>query len=141
MYKIIYFSSAIKLLDEDQINLLLVKAHHYNFENGITGVLLYLEGDFLQVLEGKKADVVVLFDKIKKDSRHRLIITIFEQKISKRQFPEWTMGFHSSTYEKLRSIRGLEQLEKRDLININDKTALNFLNKFIKSHKGEISFW
>ncbi|WP_310381268.1 BLUF domain-containing protein [Flavobacterium sp.] len=141
MYKIIYFSSATKLLDEVEINSLLVKAHHYNFEKGITGVLLYLEGDFLQVLEGKKADVVILFDKIKKDSRHQLIITIFEQKISKRQFPDWTMGFHSSTYEKLRRIKGLETIEKRNLVNINDKSVLTFLNKFIKSHKEAISFW
>ena len=83
----------------------------------------------------------MLFDKIKKDARHRLIITIFEQKILKRQFPEWTMGFHSSTYEKLRSIKGLESIEKRDLVNSNDKAVLTFLDKFIKSHKGEISFW
>ena len=141
MHKIIYFSSATKPLNEEEINLLLAKAHHYNLEKGITGVLLYLEGDFLQVLEGRKIDVVHLFNKIKKDSRHKLIITIFDNEINKRQFPEWSMGFHSSTYEKLRNIKGLEQLEKRDLVNINDKAALTFLNIFIKSHKGEISFW
>ena len=141
MHKIIYFSSATKPLKEEEINLLLVKAHHYNFEKGITGVLLYLEGDFLQVLEGRKIDVDNLFHKIKKDSRHKLIITIFDQEIKKRQFLEWSMGFHSCTYEKLRNIKGLEQLEKRDLVNINDKTALTFLETFIKSHKGEVSFW
>ena len=141
MYEIIYMSSATKKLNEEEINSLLVKSRHYNIENNITGVLLYIEGDFLQVLEGKKEVLLELFEKIKKDTRNKVIIVVQEKEKENRDFPDWAMGFHSSTYEKLRNIVGFEDLHYRDFLRIEDKTAVLFLDTFLKSHKEKISFW
>ena len=141
MYELIYMSSATKYLSEEEINTLLVQARHFNIQHGITGVLLYIEGDFLQVLEGRKETIDSLFENIKRDKRHKSVIVVYEGNKIKRQFPDWSMGFHSSTYEMLRNILGFEDLNKRDLLNIEDKTAMTLLNTFIKTHSEKISFW
>lgn len=141
MYELIYMSSATKYLSEEEINALLVQARHFNINNDITGVLLYIEGDFLQVLEGRKDTIEKLFENIKRDKRHKSVIVIYEGNKIKRQFPDWSMGFHSSTYELLRNIPGFENLNKRNLMNIEDKTAIVLLDTFIKSHSEKISFW
>ena len=70
MYELIYVSSAIIILSEEELNAILVHSCQYNIAHSITGILLYIDGDFLQVLEGKKADITCLFDKIKRDTRH-----------------------------------------------------------------------
>ena len=141
MYEIIYMSSATKLLSEEEVNYLLVQARHFNYVNYITGVLLYIEGDFLQVIEGHKETINALFEKIKKDKRHKGIIVVYEGEKEKRQFSDWSMGFHSSTYEKLRKVVGFEDISKSQLLNVEDKIAHSFLDTFIKSHKNKISFW
>ena len=141
MFELIYMSSATKKLTEEEINLLLLKARHYNIQHGITGVLLYIEGDFLQVLEGRKDAVMTLFEKIKKDVRNKVVIIVHEGEKEKRNFPDWSMGFHSSTYEKLRHITGFKDLDKPNFYKVDDKTAIIFLNDFIKSHNEKITFW
>jgi hypothetical protein len=141
MYELIYMSSATKKLSEEEIHLLLFQARHYNIGNGITGVLLYIEGDFLQVLEGQKKVVESLFENIKRDKRHKGIIVVYENEKSKRQFPDWSMGFHSSTYEMLQKLPGFEDINSRELLNIEDKTAVSFIETFIKTHKEKVSFW
>lgn len=141
MYEIIYMSSATNRLCEEEINSLLVTSRHSNIEKGITGVLLYIEGDFLQVLEGKKEAVETLFEIIKKDTRHKGIIVVYEGEKLKRQITDWSMGFYSSTYEMLRNMPGFENLNQRNLSNIEDKIAKSFLENFIKSHKEKVAFW
>ena len=51
------------------------------------------------------------------------------------------MGFHSSSYEKLRKIIEFEDISKSQLLNVEDKIAYLFLDAFIKSHNDKISFW
>jgi len=141
MYELIYMSSAINKFSEEEISLLLVKARHFNIENHITGVLLYIDGDFLQVLEGKKKDIEQLFEKIKRDKRHKGIIVVYEGSKTQRQFSNWSMGFHSTSYEMLRNLVGFEEINKKDLLNIEDKTAVSFLETFITTHKEKVTFW
>lgn len=51
------------------------------------------------------------------------------------------MGFHSSSYEKLREIVGFEDVSKSQLLNVEDRIAYLFLETFIKSHNDKVSFW
>jgi hypothetical protein len=131
-------SSATKFLSEEDISSLLHKARQYNLEHNITGILLYIDGDFLQILEGNKHDVYDLFLKIKTDTKHRGIIVVHEGKKAARQFKEWTMGFHSSSYKEITDITGLKDINKNNLQNIDNKKALLLLNTFVKSHGSKI---
>ena len=84
MYTIIYLSSATKLLSDDELNYLLKSSKIRNKKYNITGLLLYIDGDFLQVIEGEKQDVLNLFELIKKDERNRSIICVFNENFEKK---------------------------------------------------------
>ena len=76
MYRIIYLSSAIDSVDETELENLLVKSRENNKLNEISGILLHIDGDFIQVLEGHKEIVTNLYNKIATDKRHKGIITV-----------------------------------------------------------------
>ena len=69
------------------------------------------------------------------------IIVVYEGEKVKRDFPDWSMGFHSTNYETMRDLSGFEELTKKDLLNIEDKTAVSFLKTFLASHMPKIAFW
>lgn len=62
-----------------------------NAEHDITGVLLFRNNHFLQVLEGEAKDIATVFSKIKNDSRHKNIEVLFESPIDKRNYSQWKM--------------------------------------------------
>ncbi|MGP9690096.1 BLUF domain-containing protein [Psychrobacter sp. AOP22-C1-C5] len=66
-------------------------ARHYNQQNGITGILCYGNGQFLQCIEGKKAHVFALKQRIFADSRHKNVETLLLQTIDERSFADWRM--------------------------------------------------
>lgn len=45
------------------------------------------------MLEGDKAEVRTLYDKIRIDKRHHTVLTLHEGNIENRMFSEWAMGF------------------------------------------------
>ncbi|MEP6901856.1 MAG: BLUF domain-containing protein [Actinomycetota bacterium] len=93
MFFIIYVSSAVKLFSPSELLSLLAKCHENNVKLGITGMLLYKDGNFMQILEGKEEVVRNLYNKIAKDPRHRGTITLLKGHLEERQFPAWSMGF------------------------------------------------
>lgn len=77
----------------------------FNTENNITGVLLYNEGFFLQVLEGKKETLQNLIQQIQRDSRHKEMLIILDQPIDNRIFKKYSTGF--SIIENTAAIKDL----------------------------------
>lgn len=140
MHRIIYLSSSVKFLTPKEINFLLMQSRKNNLQTSITGILLYIDGDFLQVLEGPKVEILKLFDTIKADHRHKCIITVFNDTIKGKYFPNWVMGFAVSDYKKIREIEGLEYMNREVLSVISDKNALSFIDSFINSHREKIIF-
>ena len=65
-------------------------------------LLLYADGNVMQVLEGEKAVVLELFQTIKLDKRHSGIFVLVEQEIAARQFASWSMGFKRKRAMNLR---------------------------------------
>ena len=139
MYRIIYLSSAIDSVDEAELKKLLIKSRTNNFENDITGILLHIDGDFIQVLEGNKEQVKNLYDKIAKDNRHKGLINVVQGEIDKRQFDEWSMGYKSTNYDEINKIEGLKEFDRVALFSNNEKIALTFLSVFLQSHKNHIN--
>lgn len=93
MFFLTYVSTANQHLSKDDLNELLAQCRENNARLGITGMLLYKEGNFMQALEGEEGAVRSLYAKIARDPRHRGEM-ILQQGITKeRQFPGWSMGF------------------------------------------------
>jgi len=95
MLSLIYVSTSIKLLTDDQLLDILKVSRTNNVSKEITGLLLYKGGNFMQVLEGSDEVVTALYEKIKLDSRHKDVSVISREQISARQFSAWEMAFQN----------------------------------------------
>ena len=94
---IVYLSSAAADFDEDEIEPILEKARDRNAENGLTGVLLYAKGSFIQVLEGETAAIDETMARIRSDARHGEIEEIFRGPIEAQTFLGWHLGFRNAS--------------------------------------------
>ena len=84
----IYASTAAAIFKESDIPALLEHARTANSERALTGMLLYIEGGFFQVLEGDEADVDDVYARINRDSRHSKVTLIIREPIAARDFSE-----------------------------------------------------
>jgi hypothetical protein len=106
---LVYASVATQDFEASQLAELLQKARSANERASLTGMLLHVDSDgsFFQVLEGEPQAIDQLFAKLLLDNRHSHLTTIIREPIMKRSFEEWTMGFSSTSPEKLRRVPGL----------------------------------
>ena len=93
IFYLIYLSSATRLFSDNDLSEILAISRLNNTIRGITGLLLYHDGNILQVLEGEKEAVMNLYFHIEEDNRHRGIIKMVSGTSEERSFPEWSMGF------------------------------------------------
>lgn len=93
MFFLVYVSAAVTWFSAAELRALLAASHARNEREGITGMLLYKDGNFMQALEGSEAAVMAVQNRIAHDRRHRGIVTICTGTTETRQFPNWTMGF------------------------------------------------
>jgi hypothetical protein len=89
----IYASHAGVAIREAEIQELLERARTNNVAKGITGMLLFIEGSFFQVLEGDAAAVDRTYEVIARDVRHDRVTRIIREPIAQRSFGDWSMGF------------------------------------------------
>ena len=92
---IVYVSSAVRTLSQDEIEGILEGARKRNKEHGLTGMLLHVDRNFMQYIEGPAAPLLEVYDLIKHDSRHTGIIEIVREKIAEREFADWSMAFYN----------------------------------------------
>ena len=93
MYRLIYVSSAVEHFSGQELEDLLKKCRENNSAAGLTGMLLYRDGNFMQCLEGPKDAVCRLELKIKADPRHRGMLTLLQEENAQPEFSGWAMGF------------------------------------------------
>lgn len=106
LVRFIYVSAASEDFQAGQLMPLLQKARAKNPDLGLTGMLLYTEGSFFQVLEGPSASVHTLYEQILADSRHSLVTKVVEEPIDQRDFEQWTMGFSELSRSDLTKVIG-----------------------------------
>lgn len=80
---------------------ILASARRHNPPAGITGMLLYVESSFLQVLEGTRERTDELFERIRADPRHTRTTLLLRESIEARSFGDWTMGTTTATVAEL----------------------------------------
>ncbi len=93
MLLIVYVSAATRRMTQPDLLALLRTSRENNECNGITGVLLYNDGNFIQAFEGPEEAVCELHQRIQNDPRHQHMRTVLEEHVEERQFGEWSMGF------------------------------------------------
>ena len=90
---VVYTSSAIADITEADLERLLEDARRKNDEVGVTGVLLYHDGAFLQYFEGPPAAVEEVYQRIRRSRLHRGLIELTREPVTHRSFDQWVMGF------------------------------------------------
>ncbi|MEY4908231.1 MAG: hypothetical protein RL260_1949 [Pseudomonadota bacterium] len=103
---LIYSSAATRAFSNEDLVTLLTHARIKNAMQGVTGMLLHVDGSFLQVLEGEPESVGAVFQTICADPRHTQIVTIIREPIQRRAFSDWSMGHPQVTPEELAEIDG-----------------------------------
>ncbi len=132
---LIYVSSATKHFSEEDLKDLLIISRKNNTSLGITGMLLYSDDNFIQVIEGELKTINGLYEKISKDPRHKGILRLLKGEIQTRNFGEWSMGFKKITKEDFSMLSGYENLEGNSFKSIKKLThqpMLLFLQNFLK---------
>ena len=94
LHQIIYTSHATELMSGPQLVELLERARAKNLKLGVTGLLLYGHGSFMQTIEGEAATLWGLYGTIERDPRHGGVIMICDEPIQQRSFSDWSMAFH-----------------------------------------------
>ena len=91
--QLIYVSTTTQRHSDSDMDALLAQCRRNNATHGITGMLLYKDGHFMQVLEGHPDRVDAIYARILGDPRHRESIVVLDRGGTGRDFPDWTMGY------------------------------------------------
>jgi len=91
LVRLLYASRAVDT-SADTIEAILHECRSRNPNSGITGVLCYGGGIFLQVIEGGRMAISQLYNQIQRDARHKDVVLLHYEEITERRFAGWTMG-------------------------------------------------
>ena len=132
LHSLCYLSSANTNLTDKSLEDLFQLSKANNSKQGITGVLLYQNGNFLQICEGEKKKIDKLYDKIQIDNRHKDIILITNSEIKQPMFEDYETGFtvvnNSDKMHKLETY--LDWLRQAEIRSV-DK-VVGIVENFIK---------
>lgn len=92
---LVYVSSATTLFSESELDEILDRSHQNNTRLSVSGILLYKDGNLMQILEGEEATVRSLYARIGADHRHNGLITLLDGYQPERQFRDWSMAFRN----------------------------------------------
>jgi hypothetical protein len=92
LVRLMYASRAVDSVDQDELIAILKKSKANNPGIGVTGVLCFSGGIFLQVLEGGRSAVSRLYNRIAADPRHHEVVLLSYEEIGERRFAGWSMG-------------------------------------------------
>ncbi|WP_051227232.1 BLUF domain-containing protein [Oceanospirillum beijerinckii] len=134
LHQLIYICSATRPLSEDDLIELLADAKGRNVERHITGILLYYQATFLQVLEGEAHELHHLYNAISNDPRVTGMVMLTDQVIGKRDFPDWSMAFKKVDDHEAENLEGFLDLLNGDELPIKERSSMaaKLIGNFVK---------
>lgn len=133
-YGICYVSSATDQFKEKYVEDFMYDISLENNANNIRGILLYSEGNFLQVLEGEKSKILKLYSKIEQDPRHKGIIQIVGRELRNGSYDGYeTRITHQDKYQ---SVPKLLKQYMKPLVGMDSEVQNNIksiLKAFIRT--------
>ena len=137
VHYLVYVSYSSRPIIEEDLRHILEVSKRDNAKANITGMLLYLQGRFIQILEGPKEAIDNLYGKIIQDPRHKNPQIILEGRIVKRNFSNWNMGFKLLDLNEFSELSGFQDPDafftKND-INNSSHPALIFMRLFYQKN-------
>jgi hypothetical protein len=124
-----YLSEAISDMSFLGLMRLLESARAFNQKNGITGILLYDNQQFGQIIEGERTNIMKVWKRIQEDRRHHRIELLEIREISERSFPDWLLRFYGGE-----TLAG----DNPALVNVvggMDKPSLDLMNRMRQTER------
>ncbi|MDT0631148.1 BLUF domain-containing protein [Rubrivirga sp. S365] len=115
LVQVVYGSATPHLLSRDELLDILRVSRRNNAAAGVTGALLYTEGNVMQVLEGPGPAVEATYARIARDPRHHRVLPLIRGPVEARSFPDWSMG--------LCDVHGLDDEDRAATRSLLDLTA------------------
>ncbi|MBS7806649.1 BLUF domain-containing protein [Variovorax sp. PCZ-1] len=131
LVRLLYVSRLADPSKPEVIDGILSDSRKHNPELGITGILCYGAGIFLQAIEGGRGPVSELYNHICRDKRHKDVVLLDFQEIQERRFGGWTMG--QVNLAKLNTSIVLKYSEKAELdpYAVSGKVSLALLEELM----------
>jgi hypothetical protein len=131
---IVYFSTSVRPFENEDILNILHQSRQHNAQADISGMLLYMRGNIIQVLEGDKQAVLDLFGRIETDHRHTNVACVLNKPIEERLFADWNMGYQTTTSREFEAVKAIIDIDKGNLApkSENKPAILKTLNAFYR---------
>ena len=130
LVRLLYASRAVDAGPET-IDAILSQSRQFNPSGGITGILCYGGGIFLQAIEGGREAVSELYAHIQKDPRHKDVVLLHYEEISERRYSGWTMGQVDVTRVNTRILLKYSERAELDPYNVSGKVSLALLEELM----------
>ncbi|MDT0596046.1 BLUF domain-containing protein [Glaciecola petra] len=129
---LVYVSAATDEMTDTSLDEILTISRRNNQKLGVSGMLLYVGGSFMQILEGPLNKVNVLYKKISKDTRHTKVAKVLAVRSPNKIFEDWTMGKLDAEPEEIQKIDGMNDFFQNDkcLENISEEQVKKILDAF-----------
>lgn len=131
LVRLMYASRAADSVNSDDLAAILKKSKANNPPIGVTGVLCFSDGIFLQVLEGGRSPVSGLYNRIACDPRHSDVVLLSYEEIGERSFAGWSMG--QVNLSRLNPALLLKYSERPELdpYSVSGRVSLAFFNELV----------
>lgn len=117
LYHMIYASSATVRLSQSGLLELLKISRRNNEARGLTGMLFYRDGMYMQFLEGQRSDIAALAERLRQDTRHKGIQTLREGVLPERLFPDWSMAYKNLVGLRTSNVPGYSERLQAQYVN------------------------
>ncbi|MCC6537888.1 MAG: BLUF domain-containing protein [Bryobacterales bacterium] len=110
VYQAVYGSTETHPFSPAELVRLLQTARANNARRGVTGMLLYHDHSFMQILEGDREAVAALVARIAADTRHRGFTMFHQGEVAEREFGEWSMAFRAPSLDDWAALEGFREI-------------------------------
>jgi hypothetical protein len=126
LHRLLYVSAAVAKMSVVDLEKVLADSRARNREAAVTGLLLYSDGDFMQMLEGPRGHVLETYSRIERNPLHRGQIVLINSEANERLFAEWSMAYSQATWNQLSDVQAACRKSPAD--------ALAVLRGFVHDH-------
>lgn len=131
-FQLVYRSQATSPPTPEQLQQLVQRARQANTAAHITGLLLYCDGQYIQVLEGPHEAVQRLFVRINHDPRHQQVVVVSQGHLPVPQFAGWRMAFgFADALEPEAVLAAIGQACARAELNLSSQQLQELLGSFV----------
>ena len=135
--QLIYMSAATVSFTEHELAELLSKAKVKNEEAEVSGLLIYHEGSFLQILEGPEEAVIETYERIGEDPRHTDVGLLLKQEVLARSFGNWEMGYVNTNQSRFKQEEGFIDFFRRGFSLPVMRADKSMIGKVLREFKEE----